>query len=110
VAAFQQCVSDGACGRDLFTSGLDQARATGRTLDQATCNFDAPGRDSFPMNCVSARAASQFCSWRSQQDALLAYRLPTEGEWEKAARGTDGRTFPWGEQVANCSFTLMGNC
>ena len=36
-----------------------------------------------------------YCEWRSTRDGR-AYRLPTEQEWEKAARGVDGRLFPWG--------------
>jgi sulfatase modifying factor 1 len=39
--------------------------------------------------------AQEFCRWLSQKTGQ-DYRLPTEAEWEKAARGTDGRTFPWG--------------
>ena len=42
--------------------------------------------------------ALSYCSWRSQRDKV-GYRLPQEAEWEKAARGTDGRFFPWGDHA-----------
>lgn len=48
-----------------------------------------------PVVLVSYTDALAYATWRSQQDGVT-YRLPTALEWEKAARSTDGRYFPWG--------------
>jgi formylglycine-generating enzyme required for sulfatase activity len=50
-----------------------------------------------PVVLVAYRDAIAYASWRGQRDGVT-YRLPTELEWEKASRGTDGRYFPWGNE------------
>jgi len=74
VSAYRSCVSAGRC------SAPD-------TENQ--CNWGRSGRDDHPINCVNHDQATAYCSYRGM-------RLPTEAEWEKAARGTDGRNYPWG--------------
>ena len=53
------------------------------------------GRGDHPVVLVSHADATAFAAWLSAETGV-AWRLPTETEWEKAARGTDGRRFPWG--------------
>lgn len=56
----------------------------------------APGAgDSHPVVYVSHIDATKFCQWLGARERRK-YRLPSEAEWEYAAKGTDGRKFPWG--------------
>jgi serine/threonine-protein kinase len=50
-----------------------------------------------PVFGISAESAEAYAKWLGARDGK-AWRLPVENEWEKAARGTDGRVFPWGSQ------------
>ena len=51
--------------------------------------------DRHPVIYVSSLDATKFCQWLGTRERRK-YRLPTEAEWEYAARGTDGRKYPWG--------------
>jgi len=50
-----------------------------------------------PVQGVSFLAALEFADWKTRRDPRFSYRLPRDDEWERAARGADGRTFVWGD-------------
>lgn len=68
--------------------------ATGRRAPQHFSGRNPPpGKGDHPVTFVSWFEARDYCDWADK-------RLPTEHEWEKAARGTDGRVFPWGNEFS----------
>ena len=66
-------------------------------------NFDNVVFSNFPVTGVTYAQASDYC-------AMVKGHLPTDAEWEKAARGPEGNTFPWGSDVPSCSLLNYGFC
>ncbi len=89
-AAYGKCVKAGKCtAADTNKDYTDVARSMGIGRPDEHCNFGVAGRGNHPINCVYSDVAEVYCK-------AQGLRLPTEEEWEYAARGTDGRIYPWG--------------
>ena len=68
----------------------------GAVVDRTKNGKPASGDERLPVTNVSLDDAQKFAEWRSRRDGVT-YRLPTEEEWEFAARGIDpARRYPWG--------------
>ena len=65
--------------------------------------------DRHPAIYVSYLDAVKFCQWLSNRERKR-YRLPSEAEWEWAAKGEDGRTYPWGEQTGKGTLANFADC
>ena len=82
---YQQCVDAKVCSPPAIGGAL---------------NYGWQGIDRFPVNGVTWHQAKAFCAWEGR-------RLPTEAEWEKAARSTDSRIYPWGNKQPSCALAVM---
>lgn len=79
-AQYRRCVQSGACDPPLLTSSYSR-----------TGYYDEPAYDEFPVLNVLWDMAAGYCAWAGA-------RLPTEAQWEYAARGPESLIFPWGNE------------
>jgi formylglycine-generating enzyme required for sulfatase activity len=89
--AYEACSNIGECQRapiEVDWKGISPRQVK---VFSTLCNARRPDRGDHPINCVDFERAVRYC-------AYLHKRLPTEAEWEFAARGSDGRKYPWGDE------------
>lgn len=82
VLAYRDCQASNAC---TTPDAYDE-------FERPYCNWNATGREAHPVNCLDWSQANAFCRY-------IGARLPTEAEWEFAARGDTGRPYPWGTEA-----------
>jgi formylglycine-generating enzyme required for sulfatase activity len=91
VAQYKACSNDGKClraGEENVWPGITPVQ---KKIYDPLCNIlDLKNKAKHPINCVDWQQAKEYCEAQGA-------RLPTEAEWEFAARGPDGRTYPWGD-------------
>jgi len=96
-AMYRKCEQAGICEKPTQATYAFK-RTNSATRDDYYVN---PEYDNYPALYINWSQASDYCEWAGR-------RLPTEAEWEKAARGTDGRLYPWGNELPNENLANFG--
>ena len=101
VAEYKECADKKGCPTGHAQADWAGITKEDRTTWSAFCNEPKGNHADHPMNCVSFDDAAAYCRWAGK-------KLPTEEQWEYAARGTDGRAYPWGHEMP--SPTRVNGC
>jgi formylglycine-generating enzyme required for sulfatase activity len=96
-------LSDYWIDRTEVTQSAYQMCVTAGTCTPPAGDFDPVTKPDHPVERVSWQQATTYCTW-------VGKRLPTEAEWEKAARFVDGRKYPWGNTVEDCTKAHWNEC
>ena len=95
---YQAFVDAGGYNDPAFWTDTGWAWRQDQNIDGPQCQEDETlNQIDQPVTCISWFEGMAFASWLAKE-TVLDIRLPTEAEWEKAARGTDARIFPWGNE------------
>ena len=86
---YAQCVASGNCSAPVQEIG---------TPPYSSVQFG-----DYPIVGVTWDAANTYCQW-------IGGQLPSEAQWEKAARGTNGNVYPWGNDKPTCDLANFGTC
>jgi formylglycine-generating enzyme required for sulfatase activity len=96
--AYEACAGAGNCLRPLSDVDFPGATPALRAKFKKLCNAGRPEQKQHPMNCIDWSMADNFCRVNGGRLKAGGARLPTEAEWEFAARGSIQRVYPWGDE------------
>jgi formylglycine-generating enzyme required for sulfatase activity len=95
IRQYARCVEQGACSAPSRCFGVQAPWSVEDGYD--------PNKALWPVGCVTLSDAMRYCEWAGKT-------VPSEAQWERAAKGTSHRTYPWGDQPSTCDLAHTHEC